>query len=200
MVPTETGASGVGDSQQVPGGVSGANGRYLSKRTSNHAAQHAKDFINTAAVQAKHDNLVVSDDVFNDIVARKLNETSDEKLPVYVPIVLTLGYTVALAEAVMYWEGWSFTEAVYFLFITFSTIGFGDYTPFHRKYFLAVSICCLLGLALVAMVIQSLMTLTQDTLEKAKVKVNENVERRLGVQLDEDSAAARPEKTSKNKL
>ena len=200
MVLTETGASGVGDSQQVPGGgVSGANGRHLNKRTSNHAAQHAKDFINTAAVQAKHDNLVVSDDVFNDIVARKLNETSDEKLPVYVPIVLTLGYMVALAAAVMYWEGWSFTEAVYFLFITFSTIGFGD-TPFHRKYFLAVSICWLLGLALVAMVIQSLMTLTQDTLEKAKVKVNENVERRLGVQLEEDSAATSPSKTSKNKL
>ena len=53
-----------------------------------------------------------------------------------VPISITLCIMAAycLFGAVVYieWEGWPLIDAVYFTFITLTTIGFGDYVPGSR--------------------------------------------------------------------
>ena len=53
-----------------------------------------------------------------------------------VPISITLCIMAAycLFGAVVYieWEGWPLIDAVYFTFITLTTIGFGDFVPGSR--------------------------------------------------------------------
>jgi hypothetical protein len=51
----------------------------------------------------------------------------------HVPIVATIGvliaYIIAGAFIFAITEGWSILDGVYFCFVTFSTIGFGDFVP-----------------------------------------------------------------------
>ncbi len=51
----------------------------------------------------------------------------------HVPIVATIGVLTAyiLAGAVIFsiTEGWNILDGAYFCFITFTTIGFGDFVP-----------------------------------------------------------------------
>ncbi|XP_009668981.2 potassium channel subfamily K member 17 isoform X1 [Struthio camelus] len=67
-------------------------------------------------------------------------------------------------------EGWSYSEGIYFAFITLSTIGFGDYVvgkqP-NRNYFsyyrTVVAIWILFGLAWIALLFNLLTTILEDT-------------------------------------
>ena len=67
-----------------------------------------------------------------------------------------------------YWENWSYLDAFYFIFITITTIGFGDVVPNHPYYFMVTSIYILLGLSLVAMVINIYREFVSTTLDKAQ--------------------------------
>ncbi|KAK3590223.1 hypothetical protein CHS0354_041287 [Potamilus streckersoni] len=52
------------------------------------------------------------------------------------------------------WEAWTFFDTFYFLFISFTTIGFGDIVPAHPKFFLVSSpFYILIGLSTMAMCI-----------------------------------------------
>ncbi|XP_039239273.1 potassium channel subfamily K member 16-like isoform X2 [Pipra filicauda] len=73
-------------------------------------------------------------------------------------------------------EGWSYSEGIYFAFITLSTIGFGDYVvgkQSGRNYFsyyrVLVAIWILFGLAWIALLFNLLTTVLEDT-EKIIVK------------------------------
>ncbi|XP_023783102.1 potassium channel subfamily K member 16-like isoform X1 [Cyanistes caeruleus] len=73
-------------------------------------------------------------------------------------------------------EGWSYSEGIYFAFITLSTIGFGDYVvgkQSDRKYFsyyrVLVAIWIIFGLAWIALLFNLLTTVLEDT-EKIIVK------------------------------
>lgn len=54
----------------------------------------------------------------------------------HVPIVATIGVLTAyiMAGAVIFsiTEGWNILDGAYFCFITFTTIGFGDFVPGKR--------------------------------------------------------------------
>ncbi|XP_062974287.1 potassium channel subfamily K member 16-like [Elgaria multicarinata webbii] len=69
-------------------------------------------------------------------------------------------------------EGWTYSEAIYFAFITLSTIGFGDYVigKQHRKnyfpgYRILVAIWIIFGLAWIALLFNLLTTLLEATEE-----------------------------------
>ncbi|PKK31512.1 potassium channel subfamily K member 16 [Columba livia] len=73
-------------------------------------------------------------------------------------------------------EGWSYSEGIYFAFITLSTIGFGDYVVgkqpgrnYFRYYRMLVAIWILFGLAWIALLFNLLTMVLEDT-EKIIVK------------------------------
>ncbi|GAB6032400.1 hypothetical protein CHUAL_011038 [Chamberlinius hualienensis] len=97
----------------------------------------------------------------------------------HVPIILNLTvisvYIIIGSVIFSRWEGWNLTESAYFTFVTFATIGFGDYVP--GRSFLTYSnsfgaslrmlftcFYCAFGMALVSMSI----TLMQEQI-KAKI-------------------------------
>ncbi|CAM4573054.1 unnamed protein product [Lepidochelys olivacea] len=70
-------------------------------------------------------------------------------------------------------EGWSYSEGVYFAFITLSTIGFGDYVVgkqpdrnYPSYYRSLVAIWIIFGLAWIALLFNLLTTLLEDTEKK----------------------------------
>jgi len=57
-------------------------------------------------------------------------EVDDEfNLPISVAIVILLIYIFVGAVIYWTWENWGFFESFYFVFISMSTIGFGDFVP-----------------------------------------------------------------------
>ncbi|XP_042728176.1 potassium channel subfamily K member 16-like isoform X2 [Lagopus leucura] len=90
-------------------------------------------------------------------------------------------------------EGWSYSEGIYFAFITLSTIGFGDYVVgkqpgriYFSYYRTIVAIWILFGLAWIALLFNLLTTVLEDT-EKIIVKDLHQI-RKVG----EDNAASQP--------
>ena len=46
------------------------------------------------------------------------------------PIFIYIALFVAICGALFHWlEGWSWLDSFYFVFVTFTTIGYGDFTP-----------------------------------------------------------------------
>jgi hypothetical protein len=69
-------------------------------------------------------------------------EVDDEfNLPISVAIVILLIYIFVGAIIYWTWENWGFFESFYFVFISMSTIGFGDFVPQVR---LVIVVCVLL--------------------------------------------------------
>jgi len=106
---------------------------------------------------------------------RELDETFvpyevDDKFDLPPVVALTIAFLYILLGAFIYtrWEDWSYFEAFYFTFISLCTIGFGDVVPEHPKNFMATSVYLLLGLALIAMVVNVVMETVDSTIAKAK--------------------------------
>ena len=114
-----------------------------------------------------------------------------------VAITVTVVYIFFGALVYTQWEAWTYLEAFYFIFVSVSTIGFGDLVPAHPKYFLASSIYILLGLSLVAMVINVIMEFFNSTMNKAKEKV-ENISKSIGLDLDKLGQAVSPKPATRS--
>lgn len=87
----------------------------------------------------------------------------DNRIPVYLVLLLVSGYVCFGATLFSVWENWTFLDGAYFSFITLSTIGFGDFVPGTAIFETDTTsgdgqakliICCfylVLGLAIIAM-------------------------------------------------
>ncbi|KAM7540339.1 hypothetical protein Aperf_G00000025284 [Anoplocephala perfoliata] len=91
------------------------------------------------------------------LLARK--ESRSVRIPIWLILVIFAFYLIIGAIIFAYWEKWTFLDAMYFVFVTISTIGFGDMLPglndphsTHRLYkFIASNVYLVLGLAIVVM-------------------------------------------------
>ena len=91
----------------------------------------------------------------------------------FVAILITMVYIILGAIMYVQWEkDWAYHDAFYFIFISVSTIGFGDLVPTHPKFFLLSSIYILFGLALVAMVINVLMEFFTETIQTVREHIH----------------------------
>lgn len=86
----------------------------------------------------------------------RIKKEIENKLPIVVPIIILIIYIFLGAIMYTLWEDWGYLDAFYFVFISVSTIGFGDITPAHTKFFIVSSIYVFIGLALVSMCINVL--------------------------------------------
>lgn len=103
-------------------------------------------------------------------------EVDDEfNLPISVAIALLLSYMMLGAAVFTLWENWSFFESFYFVYISLSTIGFGDYVPKHPVFMIATFIYLLFGLALTSMCINVVQEKLSATFQKAKMRIGETV-------------------------
>lgn len=70
------------------------------------------------------------DSVFKEVVGTETYMPTDEvQVPITVNVCVVAFYLMFGGLIFKLWEGWEFSEAAYFSFITLSTIGFGDYVP-----------------------------------------------------------------------
>lgn len=96
-----------------------------------------------------------------------------------LPITLALGiliiYMICGATVYNIWEEWGFFNAFYFVFVSMSTIGFGDYVPEHPIYMMASIIYLIFGLALTSMCINVVQIKLSDTFRAASEKLGATI-------------------------
>lgn len=98
-------------------------------------------------------------------------------LPLSVAGVILIIYILLGGIMYLFWEDWNYLESIYFVFISISTIGFGDITPAHPKYFIITSIYMFMGLALVSMCVNVGIEFFTQTIVKAKAHMDKAKDR-----------------------
>ncbi|XP_076295916.1 uncharacterized protein LOC143216594 [Lasioglossum baleicum] len=96
-------------------------------------------------------------------------------LPISVAIFILLGYIFVGATLFCLSEGWGFFESFYFVFISMSTIGFGDYVPKHPIYMMCSIIYLVFGLALTSMCINVVQVMLSDSFRQASQKIGATI-------------------------
>ncbi|GJQ85029.1 hypothetical protein Trydic_g3690 [Trypoxylus dichotomus] len=108
-------------------------------------------------------------------------------LPISLALFLLVSYIILGAVAFNWLEGWSFFTSFYFVFISMSTIGFGDFVPEHHTFMIFTIVYLVFGLALMSMCINVVQDKLSDTFKQASAKLGAT----LGVSVnDEDGSIA----------
>lgn len=112
-------------------------------------------------------------------------EIDDEfNLPISVALFILVAYIFCGAVMYMVIEKWNFFEAFYFVFISMSTIGFGDYVPRDPIFMIGSIIYLVFGLALMSMCINVVQAKLSDTFKHASAKIGAT----MGFQVDEEGS------------
>lgn len=109
------------------------------------------------------------------------DEEDDFDIPVSFALFLLVTYMMFGAVIFSIWEGWNFFDSLYFVFISMSTIGFGDLVPQHPKRMIGTFIYLLFGLALTSMCINVVQEKIHATFLRAKMQIGE----KMGFDLDQ---------------
>ncbi|XP_055597921.1 potassium channel subfamily K member 18 isoform X2 [Uranotaenia lowii] len=103
-------------------------------------------------------------------------EIDDEfNLPISLAIFILVAYMLFGATIYFTWENWSFFEAFYFVFISISTIGFGDFVPQHPIYMMCSILYLIFGLALTSMCINVVQLKLSDSFRQASAKIGATI-------------------------
>lgn len=112
-------------------------------------------------------------------------EIDDEfNLPISLAFIILLGYILFGAGIYTIWEEWTFFESFYFVFISMSTIGFGDYVPNHPMRMMGSIIYLIFGLSLTSMCINVIQVKLSDSFRQASAKIGATI----GLTLAEEEA------------
>lgn len=107
------------------------------------------------------------------------NETFEINDEFNLPISLASGMLIVyiFIGVMIYtcWEDWSYFEAFYFVFISMSTIGFGDYVPEHPIFMMCSILYLIFGLALTAMFINIVQIKLSKTFKDASSKLGATI-------------------------
>ncbi|XP_015179494.1 PREDICTED: uncharacterized protein LOC107068015 isoform X2 [Polistes dominula] len=109
-------------------------------------------------------------------------------LPISVAIFILLGYIFVGATLYNTWEKWGFFESFYFVFISMSTIGFGDYVPKHPMFMMCSIIYLVFGLALTSMCINVVQVMLSDSFKQASQKIGATI----GFEITDDDGSIKP--------
>ncbi|GIY39732.1 TWiK family of potassium channels protein 7 [Caerostris darwini] len=151
-----------------------------------------------------HNNQVTTLTIHNDDLYKNLDfQNPDEKnhkhvevkddfnLPVSFAIALVLIYMIVGGFLFALWEEWSFFEGFYFVFISMTTIGFGDYVLTHEEHILGAFGYLMFGLMLTSMCINVIQEKLTVTFQKARVKIGSNTVLNVSALLDDEDHRSR---------
>lgn len=103
-------------------------------------------------------------------------EIDDEfNLPVSVASTILILYIIFGALIYALWEEWTYFESFYFVFISMSTIGFGDFVPNHPIFMMCTILYLLFGLALTSMFINVVQIKLSDSFKQASAKIGATI-------------------------
>ncbi|KAM7342402.1 uncharacterized protein ACRADG_009843 [Cochliomyia hominivorax] len=112
-------------------------------------------------------------------------------LPISLASILLISYIVVGAFVYTLWEDWTYFEAFYFVFISMSTIGFGDLVPNHPIFMMCSIIYLIFGLALTSMFINVVQIKLSDTFKDASAKIGATLGVAVGSDIGEDASVAK---------
>ncbi|XP_060838497.1 TWiK family of potassium channels protein 18-like isoform X1 [Rhopalosiphum padi] len=96
-------------------------------------------------------------------------------LPVSVAFIMLVVYIVIGAIMFCFEEGWGFFESFYFVFISMSTIGFGDFVPKNQLVMIVSIVYLVFGLALTSMCINVVQEKLQNSFRQATTKISATI-------------------------
>ncbi|KAL5287471.1 hypothetical protein ACFFRR_008394 [Megaselia abdita] len=104
-------------------------------------------------------------------------EIDDEfNLPISLASTILILYILIGASVYTIWEvDWTYFEAFYFVFISMSTIGFGDLVPAHPIFMMCSILYLAFGLALTSMFINVVQIKLSDTFKGASSKLGATI-------------------------
>lgn len=108
-------------------------------------------------------------------VPTEIDIDDEFNLPISLAFIILLAYIFCGAAVYSIWEDWSFFESCYFVFISMSTIGFGDYVPKHPIYMMTSIIYLVFGLALTSMCINVVQVKLSDSFRQASAKIGATI-------------------------
>ena len=112
-------------------------------------------------------------------------EVNDEfNLPVSLALLILFLYMLLGAFIFMNTDGWTFVDSIYFVFVSISTIGFGDLTPKSEWSMIALSVYLLFGLALTSMCINVIQEQLSVAFEEAKLRLGNT----MGFEVDPNAS------------
>lgn len=104
-------------------------------------------------------------------------DSSPNNLPFTVAVMIMVIYTLSSAGVFLYWEkDWDYFTAIYFMFVSLSTIGLGDVIPEHQMYMLSAFALILVGLALVSMCISVMQAKLERTYHEAFGSIEQSIQ------------------------
>ncbi|XP_054715038.1 TWiK family of potassium channels protein 9-like [Uloborus diversus] len=119
-------------------------------------------------------------------IIQEEEETDEFNLPVSLAVILLITYMMLGAFIFTLWEDWTFFESFYFVFVSMSTIGFGDYVPDHPMYMMATFIYLLFGLALTSMCINVVQEKLSAIFQMAKMRIGTTVGLDANILMEDD--------------
>lgn len=103
-------------------------------------------------------------------------EIDDEfNLPITVALFILISYIFIGAVIYCMWEEWNFFASFYFVFISMSTIGFGDIVPQKPLCMFVTIVYLVFGLALMSMCINVVQEKLSDTFKHASAKLSATI-------------------------
>ena len=108
----------------------------------------------------------------------------NKPVPIWLSILLVVGYIFGGAFMFSSWEKWSFLNSAYFCFITLTTIGFGDFVPAQQvkeNVEVSIALCSLYLLFGIALLAMSFNLVQEEVISSVK-----SVAKRLGIIKEED--------------
>ncbi|KAJ8686901.1 hypothetical protein QAD02_022695 [Eretmocerus hayati] len=117
-------------------------------------------------------------------------EIDDEfNLPISVAIAILIVYIFVGATVFNIFEDWTFFESFYFVFISMSTIGFGDFVPKDPLYMMLSIVYMIFGLALTSMCINVVQVMLADQFKQASQKIGASI----GLHVSEEDGSLKPD-------
>ncbi|XP_037824686.1 uncharacterized protein LOC119612875 [Lucilia sericata] len=112
-------------------------------------------------------------------------------LPISLASILLITYILLGTFVYTLWEDWTYFEAFYFVFISMSTIGFGDLVPNHPIFMMCSIIYLVFGLALTSMFINVVQIKLSDTFKDASAKIGATLGVGVASELGDEASQAK---------